>query len=167
MGMIQTDRVRWMHTAVTVALACAGPPLAAQQAAQPGDSIRVRFDTADVWHYGLVTDRSGDTLVVRGCAGCRHDPFVVTAVTTIEALRARESSSGYRAIIGLILGAGAGAALGGLGNSGCTPWESNQSGPKCSGTGVEAGALLGGIVGAVAGAVSGRVGHRDNWKPTS
>ncbi len=148
---------------LTLAL-CAPLAVLSQQSATPGDSIRVQFSPTDSWHMGIVTDRFRDTLVVSGCAGCLRDPFVVSSVIRVEALRERDTDTGHRAVLGFILGAVGGALAGTLLESGCSSFDSNRSGSKCSGLSAPTLGLAGGVIGAIAGAVVGRRRGYNRWE---
>lgn len=153
--------VLFRQAAVLTLALCPPPALLAQQAATPGDSIRVQFSPTDSWHMGTITDRFRDTLVVSGCAGCLRDPFVISPEIRVEALRERDAATAHSAVIGFILGAVGGALVGTLSEQGCSSFDSNRSGSKCSGLSGPTLGLAGGVIGAIVGAVAG---HRRGYK---
>lgn len=139
----------------------------AQVTASPGDSVRIRFFDLDRWHGAIVTDQFRDTIVVRDCFGCTRNRFTAASVARIEAFRQSEGNTGHSAVIGLIVGATAGVAIGGLQERHCSSFDSNTSGQKCLGFGAPILGLAGGLAGCVVGAV---IGHRRNshkWENVS
>lgn len=151
-------------TILMVTLTLCAPALVAQQLATPGDSVRIQFSPTDIWHLGIVTDRFRDTLIVSGCSGCLHDPFVMAPGIRVEARRERDATTGHSAVIGFILGAVGGALAGTLLESGCSSYDSNRTGSKCSGLSGPTLGLAGGLIGAITGAVTGRRQGYKRWE---
>lgn len=114
-----------------------------------------------------MTDRFRDTIVVRDCVGCTRNRFTAASVARIEAFRQSEGYTGHSALIGFIVGATAGVAIGGLQERHCSSFDSNTSGQKCLGLSAPVLGLAGGIAGGVVGAIIGHLRSSQEWERVS
>lgn len=117
-----------------------GSSLGAQAARHPqlGDSIRVRFDSADAWHLGTLADAPGDTLILAGCSDCRTEYLTPRSVFQVE----MKPRSGDTQLIdmhvspashiwkGVGIGAGIGLVVGAIYDSRCHVVDFDSSGNK-------------------------------------
>lgn len=142
------------RAAIVVMLCVAGPGSALAQDATPGDRIRVRLVAADSRLTGTFRGLQ-DTLLLLAVPEPRAIPL--GSIAGLERSLGRQPSVAG-GIVGLLLGAGAGFALGCLANA-------DDYGVFCGGqddTKVILGMTLGGLFGAAAGAL---LFKQEKWTP--
>lgn len=123
---------------------------------EPGSRIRVT-DVAGTRHVGtLVT--AGDTVVMKLDRGQETVAYPVASLSRFEVSGGRSGHTGTGALLGFVVGAGAGAVLGRSEcGSGCTGEE------DFGGLAALLGAGIGGGIGLVVGAVAGSSYKTDDW----
>jgi hypothetical protein len=138
----------------------------------PGTRVRISYRHERPW-AGVVVARNADTLIVRTASGSDTNVVPLAQVTRLEIGRPGQRHELRNTVIGLAVGTGVGAVIGGMASSGgCTRYDpcwlditgTRPEPPRRDRTAV--GAVLGGAAGAVLGYLAG---HRpaEKWQRLS
>ena len=168
--------MRLMSTLCAIALITPVPALSQTSALDParvdaGSRVRI---AAPVFggkkQVATVVSVTGDTLVLRQGASTTYRSVAKSDITGLEVSRGTYTRKGKGALWGLLIGAGAGAAVGYV--SYREPTCQNFScigdifGPGSKGGSAALGASVGGLLGAAVGALVG-MSARDSWVPAT
>ena len=126
-----------------------------------GSKVRVRPAGDSVWRVGLLTSSTPDTLRLRSCDSCMVDVYSLSSLRAIEVKvgeRRSGSAVGMGAVLGGMIGIGAGWFYGWRATRGCAPTDdlcglAYLAIPFFAVGGVAIGAALGSTV------------RKDDWQP--
>ena len=168
--------MRFMSALCAVALITPVPALSQISTLDParvdaGSRVRI---AAPVFggkkQIATVVSVTGDTLVLRQGASTSYRSVAKSDITGLEVSRGTYTRKGKGALWGLLIGAGAGAALGYVSykEPKCQDFSciGNIFGPGSKGGSAAWGASVGGVLGAAVGALVG-MSPRESWVPAT
>ena len=170
--------MRFIMTVYAIALMTPVPGLSQMSPAQGARAVdagsRVRI-AAPVFgrnkRVATVVSVTGDSLVLRQGASTTYQSIAKSDITGLEVSRGTYTRKGKGALWGLLIGAGAGAALGYVTYQEPKPCQDFSCswdifGPSSKGNSAAWGAAAGGLLGAAVGALVG-LSARDSWVPAT
>lgn len=155
--------MRYVISLGTIALLLS-PVVASSQAPPalvPGSRVRIT-EKGSKPRAGAVVTADADTVVLKVDSAGKTATFSVARISELEVSRGIKGHAGNGVLLGLVVGAGAGALVGSLacgGSSSCYSGSDDMQGPITL-----AAAGLGAVVGMVTGAVIGSNHKSESWE---